>query len=67
MIIMQIIFTNKYIRKTNIIFTIYGYVKNEKYDAKNQYKYDLEYLVGHKTVPINVSQLMSGKFLKSLT
>jgi len=57
---------HKYIRKTNIIFTIYGYVKNEKYDAKNQYKYDLEYLVGHKTVPINVSQLMSRKFSKHL-
>ncbi|MBN1325752.1 hypothetical protein JW977_02110 [Candidatus Falkowbacteria bacterium] len=57
---------HKYTRKTNIIFTIYGYVKNEKYDAKNQYKYELEYLVGHKTVPINISQLMSRKFSKHL-
>ncbi len=56
----------KYIKKTHIIFTIYGYVKNEKYDANNKYKYDLEYLVGHKTVPIAVSQLMSRKFSKHL-
>lgn len=55
-----------YIRKTRIIFTIFGYVKSGKHNKEDRYKYELEYLVGHSLVPIKNCQLMSKKFSKQL-
>ena len=63
-------FRSKFIKKTKLAFIIFGYVKRYPYNKKEQYKFELDYMVTHRPIPENVSTQMGtnfGRILKEQT
>lgn len=59
-------FRERFIEKTKLAFIIFGYVKRFSYSKKEQYKFEVDYMVTHRPIPIPKSNEMGNNFNRIL-
>lgn len=60
------IWASNFFEKTRISFVMFGYSKRDSYGGAQKWKFDFNYAVSHKYIPIKESIALSKKFKRAL-